>query len=80
MPTDNSPILKNISDVMRSPVLLPELACWERPLDIDDQSLETRGMTNQIFVDRLNLLDTGLDQVKALENKAEPQKSRFIKR
>ena len=37
-------------------------------------------MTNQIFVDRLNFLDTGLDQVKALENKAEPQKSRFIKR
>ena len=40
-----------------------------RPLEIADPSLGTQGMTNQIFVDRLNLLETGLDEIKDLDNK-----------
>lgn len=40
-----------------------------RPLEIADPSLGTQGMTNQIFVDRLNLLETALDEIKDLDNK-----------
>ena len=40
-----------------------------RPLEIEDETLPTEGLTNQIFVDRSNLLETGFDEIEALNNK-----------
>ena len=40
-----------------------------RPLEIEDETLPTEGLTNQIFVDRSNLLETGFDEIEALDNK-----------
>ena len=40
-----------------------------RPLEIEDPTSANTGLTNSIFVDRLHLLETGFDEIKALENK-----------
>ena len=40
-----------------------------RNLEIEDDSILTEGATSQIFVDRRNILKTGLDEIKAIEDK-----------
>lgn len=61
-----SNVINNPVEVLR---VLQSRMVTGRQLDISDPSQTVEGETNQIFVDRFNLQETGFDEIAGLEDK-----------